>query len=167
MILTKRLEIHPMKVEEWRDLQEIFSDFEDSPEAIYDYPLPTDEKKVREQARVWSESGYFYSVCLQGSTEVIGYLCFCGAEIREMGYSFKKRYQRQGYAFEAAQAMLEVMRKEFGVTEVRAELALGNKASLGLIQKLGFSQVGIRNHLFRKERGKEERCGIFRKRFMA
>ena len=84
-----------------------------------------------------------------------------------MGYSFKKRYQRQGYAFEAAQAMLEVMRKEFGVTEVRAELALGNQASLGLIQKLGFSQVGIRNRLFRKERGREERCGIFRKRFMA
>ena len=57
MILTKRLEIHPMRAEEWRDLQEIFSDFEDSPEAIYDYPLPTDEKKVREQARVWSDSG--------------------------------------------------------------------------------------------------------------
>lgn len=63
--------------------------------------------------------------------------------------------------------MLEVMRKEFGVTEVRAELALGNQASLGLIQKLGFSQVSIRNRFFRKERGKEERCGIFRKRFMA
>lgn len=92
--------MHP---EEWPDVREMFLDFETSPEAIYDYPLPTTEEKAKEQVKVWSDSGYFYSVCLKGSSEVIGYLCFCGEQLREMGYSFKKKYQGQGYAQEAAQ----------------------------------------------------------------
>ena len=95
-ILTSRLEIHPMHPEEWPDVREMFLDFETSPEAIYDYPLPTTEEKAQEQVKVWSDSGYFYSVCLKGISEVIGYLCFCGEQLREMGYSFKKKYQGQG-----------------------------------------------------------------------
>ena len=81
--------MHP---EEWPDVREMFLDFETSPEAIYDHPLPTTEEKAQEQVKVWSDSGYFYSVCLKGISEVIGYLCFCGEQLREMGYSFKKKY---------------------------------------------------------------------------
>lgn len=47
----------------------MFLDFETSPEAIYDYPLPTTEEKAKEQVKVWSDSGYFYSVCLKGNSE--------------------------------------------------------------------------------------------------
>ena len=56
-ILTSRLEIHPMRPEEWLDVREMFLDFETSPEAIYDYPLPTTEEKAKEQVKVWSDSG--------------------------------------------------------------------------------------------------------------
>lgn len=162
MILTERLEIHLMRPEEWWDVLEMFLDFETSPEAIYDYPLPTAEEKAKEQVRVWSDSACFYSVCLQGNTEVIGYLCFCGDKVREMGYSFKKKYQGQGYALEAAEAMIREMKK-MGVSKFIAELALENQPSLKLIQKLGFIQIGTRNHLFRKETGIEQVCGIFEK----
>ena len=58
-ILTSRLEIHPMQPEEWPDVLEMFLDFETSPEAIYDYPLPTTEEKVKEQVKVWSGQRIF------------------------------------------------------------------------------------------------------------
>lgn len=162
-ILTSRLEIHPMRLEEWQDVLEMFLDFENSPEKLYDYPLPTTEEKAKEQVRVWSDSGYFYSVCRKGSSEAMGYLCFCGGQTREMGYSFKKKHQGQGYAQEAAQEMLEQM-KQMGVRRVIAELALENLPSRRLIARLGFTQIGTKNHLFRKESGVEQVCGIFEKR---
>ena len=132
-----------MQPEEWLDVLEMFLDFETSPEAIYDYPLPTTEEKAKEQVKVWSDSGYFYSVCLKGSSEVIGYLCFCGEQLREMGYSFKKKYQGQGYAQEAAQEMIAQM-KQMGVKRIIAELALENLPSRKLIERLGFTQIGKR-----------------------
>lgn len=162
-ILTSRLEIHPMRPEEWPDVLEMFLDFETSPEAIYDYPLPTTEEKAKEQVKVWSDSGYFYSVCLKGSIEVIGYLCFCGEQLREMGYSFKKKYQGQGYAQEAAQEMIAQM-KQMGVKRIIAELALENLPSRKLIERLEFTQIGTKKHLFRKEKGVEQVCGIFEKK---
>lgn len=162
-ILTSRLGIHPMHPEEWPDVREMFLDFETSPEAIYDYPLPTTEEKAKEQVKVWSDSGYFYSVCLKGSSEVIGYLCFCGEQLREMGYSFKKKYQGQGYAQEAAQEMIAQM-KQMGVNRIIAELALENLPSRKLIERLGFTQIGTKKHLFRKETGVEQVCGIFEKK---
>ena len=162
-ILTSRLEIHPMQPEEWPDVREMFLDFETSPEAIYDYPLPTTEEKAQEQVKVWSDSGYFYSVCLKGISEVIGYLCFCGEQLREMGYSFKKKYQGQGYAQEAAQEMIAQM-KQMGVKRIIAELALENFPSRKLIERLGFTQIGAKKHLFRKETGVEQVCGIFEKK---
>ena len=121
------------------------------------------EEKAKEQVKVWSDSGYFYSVCLKGSSEVIGYLCFCGEQLREMGYSFKKKYQGQGYAQEAAQEMIAQM-KQMGVKRIIAELALENLPSRKLIERLGFTQIGTKKHLFRKETGVEQVCGIFEKK---
>ena len=47
-ITTQRLEIHPMRREEWRDILELFRDFSASPAVIYDFPLPTSEEKAKE-----------------------------------------------------------------------------------------------------------------------
>lgn len=80
-----------------------------------------------------------------------------------MGYSWKKKYRGQGYAQEAAQEMIAQM-KQMGVDRVIAELALENVPSRKLVERLGFTQIGIKKHLFRKESGTEEVCGIFEKR---
>ena len=77
-----------------------------------------------------------------------------------MGYSFKKKYQGQGYAQEAAQEMIAQM----GVKRIIAELALENFPSRKLIERLGFTQIGTKKHLFRKETGVEQVCGIFEKK---
>ena len=58
-----------------------------------------------------------------------------------MGYSFKKKYQGQGYAQEAAQEMIAQM-KQMGVKRIIAELALENLPSRKLIERLGFTQIG-------------------------
>ena len=68
-ITTQRLEIHPMRQEEWRDILELFRDFSASPAVIYDFPLPTSEEKAKEQVRS--------AICVSlGSRNGISAICF-------------------------------------------------------------------------------------------
>lgn len=41
---TDRLTIRPLRGEDWREMQKIFADFAQSEYAIYDFPLPTDDR---------------------------------------------------------------------------------------------------------------------------
>ncbi len=170
-ILTQRLQMHPMRPEEWRDILSIFEDFSASPAAAYDYPLPTSEEKVRQQVRIWSESGFFYSVCLRDHSRVIGYLCFPAEENcedeRELGYLFHRQWHGKGYAQEAAAAMILQLQRQYGISRFTARLALENEASRRLAERLGFVQVGEESRVFHKNpdgSGKVERCGIFERK---
>lgn len=157
---TERLKIRLMREDDWQDIRQAFVDFELSENYLYDFPLPMDEIKAREQVKRWAELGCFYVVSLKGEDEVLGYLCFPGKEDeKNMGYLFQKKAQGRGIAFEAAQHMIEDVRRK-GVRIITAEIALNNAPSIRLIHRLGFSQTGEREFSFRE--GKEkERCGIF------
>lgn len=58
-ITTQRLEIHPMRQEEWRDILELFRDFSASTAVIYDFPLPTSEEKARSRCESGPRAGSF------------------------------------------------------------------------------------------------------------
>jgi len=60
----------------------------------------------------------------------------------EVGYTVDAGYRRQGYAFEAVQALVAWATLEFGVRHFVASIAPDNVASLGLARKLGFVQTG-------------------------
>jgi RimJ/RimL family protein N-acetyltransferase len=59
-----------------------------------------------------------------------------------MGYTVLPKFQRQGYATEAAKAMMEWARIQHGVTSFYLSIAPHNSASLAMAAKLGFEQVG-------------------------
>jgi RimJ/RimL family protein N-acetyltransferase len=56
----------------------------------------------------------------------------------DVGFAFLSRYWRQGYAFEAAEAVLAQGREVFALKRIVAITSLDNEASIRLLEKLGF-----------------------------
>ena len=60
-----------------------------------------------------------------------------GLDEPDLGYSILPQFCGQGYAFEAASAVLNYARGELGLTRIAALIAPANAASIGLAEKLG------------------------------
>ena len=58
-----------------------------------------------------------------------------------IAYAIYIRHQRQGYAREAAQALIEHLRSEHGTVRILAEMNTKNEASRRLVESLGFQCV--------------------------
>jgi ribosomal-protein-alanine N-acetyltransferase len=61
----------------------------------------------------------------------------------EIGYRVEPEYRRQGVASEVVRALFDWAAGEHGVTRFRASVSPGNTASLAVIGRLGFRQVGV------------------------
>ncbi|MCF3111556.1 GNAT family N-acetyltransferase [Niabella sp. CC-SYL272] len=72
----------------------------------------------------------------------------CGLYQREVlpapdiGFAFLPRFEQKGYAFEAAQKILEAGFNTFQLEQIFAITAPGNASSQKLLLKLGFKQTG-------------------------
>ncbi len=69
---------------------------------------------------------------------VLRWLSTGAIEDVEIGFAFVPEFRRQGYAFEAATAILEHGRTRLGIARIVAILAPDNVASAKLLCKLGF-----------------------------
>lgn len=69
----------------------------------------------------------------------------CGFVKRDMlpgpdiGFAFLPQFEGKGYGFESAAAILKYGQKSLGFTQVLAITSQDNDASVGLLEKLGFS----------------------------
>lgn len=79
-----------------------------------------------------------------GAGEAAVPIGICGLLKREtledvdVGFAFLPKHWRQGYAFEAAGAVLAQGRELFGLKRIVAITSLDNEASIRLLEKLGF-----------------------------
>ena len=76
----------------------------------------------------------------------IGELCFKGLSadgIAEIGYGISEEYQNNGYATEAAKAILEWAFSHPEVAALEAETVSDNTASKRVLEKCGFTLNGI------------------------
>lgn len=77
----------------------------------------------------------------RGGGETLG---ICGLLKREwlddvdLGFALRPPFWGQGYAFEAASAVLVQAREELGLRRIVAVTTLGNDSSIRLLEKLGF-----------------------------
>jgi len=60
----------------------------------------------------------------------------------ELGYGVEPQYRRQGYASEAALALIDWARHEHGIQRFVVSVSPTNKPSLGMAAKLGFQRIG-------------------------
>lgn len=143
-IETDRLTLRNFTPEDWRDLLEVAINYQASEYAQYDYKWPTDEEGVRGMANWFSEGERFVAVCLKDTGKLIGMISVNpnqeGIEYG-LGYVFHTDYQRQGYATEACQAMIDYAFSSLNARRMTTGTAAANTPSCHLLQKLGFQVV--------------------------
>lgn len=136
---TDRLTIRPLRGEDWREMQKIFADFAQSEYAIYDFPLPTDDRGAEALTGRFAGSGLFFAVTLPDGN-MVGYIGFHrDGKAYDMGYCFRSAYQKKGYAGESAKALIEYLYRVYGVRNFTAGTALANLPSRRFLERLGFA----------------------------
>ena len=76
----------------------------------------------------------------------------------EFGYVTHQGFQRQGYALEASQAVLDFAFSQFDIHRIIANIDADNPASAHLAKKLGMRREG---HFLQSEWFKEHWCDMF------
>lgn len=108
----------------------------------------------------YAQHGFgFWAVLPAGSETCIG---ICGLAKRanldavDIGYAFLPAWRGQGYALEAANAVMHLARDHFGLTRVVAITALENPASARLLEK-----IGLRFERLIRPRDEDEELRLF------
>ena len=140
-LTTARLIIRDFRPEDVRDLHEILGD-----EQTMRYCEPAYDLAKTEQ--------FLSDFCIgrkgavgavhRASGKLIGYLLFNKVDdgVYELGWFFNRAYWRQGYAFEACQALMNHAFDELNAHKVFAETIDAAK-SVGLMKKLGMQPEGV------------------------
>ncbi|GIV97152.1 MAG: N-acetyltransferase [Herpetosiphonaceae bacterium] len=105
-------------------------------------PLLKLERERNPQSAQWS------GLILHSADRIlIGDIGFKGgpnsASAVEIGYSIIPAYRRQGYASEAAQAMIKGALAQPGVAHVTAECLIDNIGSIRVLERIGMRRVGL------------------------
>ena len=146
-VATGRLLLRAHTVDDLDDLVQFHAD----PEVVRYLPWPVrtvDETRFAllakiPRARVEAEGQWLVlAVELAAARQVIGEVVLkCETETRgEIGFALHAAFQRGGYGYEAARAMLELAFGEFGLARVTATLDSRNAASAALLEKLGMTR---------------------------
>jgi RimJ/RimL family protein N-acetyltransferase len=107
-----------------------------------------DAKKYLEERTIPSYQKHnfgFYAVELRDAQVVIG---TCGIAQRDflhdpdIGFAFLPEYNGQGYALEAAQAVMEFAQQDLGIQRILAFTLPINKPSIRLLEKIGLRSTG-------------------------
>ncbi len=139
---TERLLLRRFRAADWLDLYRYLSD-----EAVVRYePYETyTEKECRREAAARAKDRCFIAVCLrEDGGPMVGNLYFAPREYEtwELGFVFAARFQRKGYAYESARALIDAA---FSCGTVRRIVAVCNPlntASWRLLERLGLRREG-------------------------
>ena len=154
LLKTKRLIIRHIEPNDWKNIKEIWEDFNNSPFSEYDMPHNTDEEDVKTRISRWADASsglehIFFAVCLEGV--VIGFFSFnIRKDSHEIGYCFHSRYQGSGYAKESLAALIEYLRT-IGIKKLTAGTAINNTPSVALLKSVGFKLIGTEKVSFYKD----------------
>ena len=146
-LATERLLLRPHRLEDLDDLVRFHSD----PEVVRHVPWPVRDRAATEETlrvklgqAVLEEHGQWLvlAVELRDTGRVVGEVLLKWASDRqgELGFAFAQDVHGQGYATEAATAILRLAFDDLGFHRVTAVCVADNTASARLLQRLGFRQ---------------------------
>jgi [ribosomal protein S5]-alanine N-acetyltransferase len=101
---------------------------------------------ARVRSRFEHGEGIRWGISIKGEDVVIGtcgYTWHMRHLFGEIGYDLARAYWRQGIMKEALEALLHFGFEQRQLHRVEAKVRLGNQASMGALQKLGFQEEGI------------------------
>ncbi|WP_367650626.1 GNAT family N-acetyltransferase [Nocardioides sp. zg-1308] len=146
---TERLLLRPHRMDDLDDLARFHGD----PDVVRHVPWPVRDRAATEETlRVkltqteLEAPGQWLVLAVEhrASRRVIGEVLLKWASDRqgEVGFAFGRDHQGQGYAAEAATAMLRLGFDDLGFHRICAVVIEGNDASARLLGRLGFRQEG-------------------------
>ena len=158
---TKRLLLREI---EDSDLSKVFEGLSD-PKVVKHYGVSfTSLEATREQMDWYSnmmknDTGRCWAICVSESNEFAGVITlpFWEKQHRkaELGYWLLPAYWRNGYATEAAAAVINYAFREMKLHRIKAETEDDNPGSIATLKKLGFVYEGT-----------QKECGIKNGRFL-
>ncbi|MGN0354611.1 MAG: GNAT family N-acetyltransferase [Muricoprocola sp.] len=140
---TERLLIRESVIEDLESFRLFYEEERENPDIE---PLGTEAERalaeyIRYQYPFWDFG--LWSVEKKGTKEVIGRM---GLEVyedkMELSYLIGRAFRREGYASEAAKAILQYAREKLELKEVYLRTSKGNMISQKLAESLGFQKVG-------------------------
>uniref|UniRef100_A0A9E7ZUZ3 GNAT family N-acetyltransferase n=1 Tax=Bosea sp. NBC_00436 TaxID=2969620 RepID=A0A9E7ZUZ3_9HYPH len=145
-IVTDRLVLRPTSVLDADRAFEIQSDWQVT-QMLRMASFPPERAQIREwfsdHEREWAEgTAYRFAVELRGEFVGIADIDEISEAQGELGYWFDRSCWGHGYAFEAAQAVVDFAFSSIGLTQLRSGHAADNSASGKVLLKLGFRSVG-------------------------
>ena len=151
MITTQRLLIRPFLEQDCDSLYEYLSD-----PGIYEFEPgePISLEQARAVTLERSRGTIFWAVVLQETQKMVGHLYFMQTEppeflTWELGYIFNPRFQNNGYASEAAAALIHYGFEHLGIHRVMAHCNPNNIASWRVLEKIGMRREGyFRKNVF-------------------
>ena len=93
-----------------------------------------------------------FGLCIVESKDSVCPMGICGLMRRDyldaadIGFAFLPAYWGQGYAYEAAAAVLDFAKADLGLTRILATTRLDNVASQKLLEKLGLRFERLMRH---------------------
>lgn len=112
----------------------------------------------------------YYAIVLKSTGTPIGTINLWkddsrAVEAMELGYTIIPSQRRQGYAFEAVSALIQLLQSDLKLDLLLAGVFPDNAVSLHLLKKLGFVQEGIlRKALWHCEKGAVDIIHFYRER---
>lgn len=99
--------------------------------------------RQRKEDKISTESPFLLAVALKDTNEMIGEIVVIPNENTfSLGYTFSYKYHRQGYAFEALIILIDFLHEKFRDWEFISFTDPKNEASMGLLMKLGYKDLG-------------------------
>lgn len=152
LFTTERLLIRRFSENDWPAIYDYLSD----PEVVAFEPYdPITEEQARVAAADRADSHAFYAICLRDGGRLIGnlYLEKGDFDTWELGYALHRAFQRQGYATEAASALLAYAFSQLNARRITAMCSDRNTASWHLLERLGMRREGLflQNVAFKKD----------------
>lgn len=156
-IKTNRLILRPTEESDLKPLWEILSI-----EEVNKYYLTCKINKNWEDEIPWQmkklshaldNDVFQWSIILKKNNECIGQISVqekdnvVDKSIRDIGWFINPKYQRKGYAYETAKAILDYMFNEVNIKEINTGAAINNPASWKLMEKLGFTRISDKTHI--------------------
>ena len=117
---------------------------------------PFYEEKIKCIKEQDDSQKYSWSIFLKNTDTVIGQITSQPKDnepgnVRDVGWFIDPNYQKQGYASEAAEAVLDFMFNEVEITDIKTSAAEINPGSWKIMEKLGFKLVGTKKSTYFKD----------------
>lgn len=146
-IRTDRMLLRAHRHTDLDDILEYHSD----PDVVRYLPWPVRDRTLAAEAleprlrqgRVDAEGEWLVLAMQLHDGPVIGEVVLKCASVEkgeaELGYALHRAHHGRGLAFEAASAMVQLAKEQFGVSRLTADLDARNAASSRLLERLGFT----------------------------